>query len=105
MALAPYIFMAINITIAILTSLQYTYPEVAQICYTVNAYNASYVSYAQTMALVADTLAILIYLVVIYEYRRRYTVVNNENSRLNVQTLREVKQQRKVTNDMCRQAK
>lgn len=98
MALAPYIWMALNITVAILTSLSYTYPYAAQVCYTTNAYNSTYVLYASWMALIYDTLGILIYLLVIFEFRRRFSVANNTNTgnKLDAQAQRAVDQQRKV---------
>lgn len=100
MAIAPYIFMTINITVAILTSLQYTYPEVAQVCYTTNAYNPTYVAYAAWMALVYDTLGIVIYVFVIFEYRQRFSKVNIAKNttikKLDAQAQRAIDAQRKV---------
>jgi hypothetical protein len=98
MALAPYIFMAVNIIVAILTSLTYTYPEVAQVCYTTNAYNSTYVAYAQWIALVADIFGISIYILVIFEYRRRFATVNGTKHDMHVQAQRAHEQQRKVRN-------
>ena len=96
MAIAPYLFMAINITIAILTSLSYTYPEQSQICFTTVAYNSTYVTYATWVALITDNLGIIIYVVVIFEYRRHFSKVNAMHV-LDAQVQRAINRQRKVS--------
>lgn len=95
-----YLFIFINLTVGISTTLKYDFPEKPKLCYTAYALSDFYYTYHTWLAVAGDILSVFLYVIVIYiSYRTAHQQM--ETQYISPQQVKAVQIQRKVTQTLA----